>query len=89
MISSIYLNLESVSKFHEIIDPQAIKIESDLTYTEHPVRVLDTKERSTRRETIRIFKIQWEHHAEEEATWETKSYLQPNFLDFLQANSQI
>jgi hypothetical protein len=41
----------------EIIDSQAIKIESDLSYTEHPIRMLDTKERSTRRETIRMFKI--------------------------------
>jgi hypothetical protein len=60
----------------EIIDPQAIKIESDLTYIEHPIRVLDTKERSTRRETIKMFKIQWDHHTEEESTWETESYLQ-------------
>jgi hypothetical protein len=41
----------------EIIDPQTIEIEYDLTYIEHPIRVLDTKERSTRRETIRMFKI--------------------------------
>jgi hypothetical protein len=70
----------------EIIDPQTIEIEADLTYTEHPIRVLDTKERSTRRETIRMFKIQWNHHTEEEATWETESYLQHNFPDFFQAN---
>jgi hypothetical protein len=31
---------------NEIIDPQTIEIEADLTYTEHPLRVLDTKERS-------------------------------------------
>jgi hypothetical protein len=37
----------------KIVDPQAIEIESDLTYTEHPIRVLDTKERSTRRETLK------------------------------------
>jgi hypothetical protein len=37
----------------EIIDSQTIEIEPDLTYTEHPLKVLDTKERSTRRETIR------------------------------------
>jgi hypothetical protein len=71
----------------EIINPQTIKIQSDLTYTEHPIRVLDTKQRSTRRETIKMFKIQWNHHTEEEATWETKSYLQRNFPDFLQAHS--
>jgi hypothetical protein len=72
----------------EIIDPQTIEIETDLTYTEHPIRVLDTKERSTRRETIRMYKIQWNHHTEEETTWETKPYLQHNFPDFLQANLQ-
>jgi hypothetical protein len=73
----------------EIIDSQSSEIQPDLSCTEHLIKVLDTKERSTRRETIRMFKIQWDHHTEEEATWETKSYLQRNFLDFLQANSQI
>jgi hypothetical protein len=70
----------------EIIDSQAIEIEPDLTYTEHPLRVLDTKERSTRRETVRMYKIQWNHHTEEQATWETESYLQHNFPNFFQAN---
>jgi hypothetical protein len=73
----------------EIIDAQSCEIQPDLSYTEHPIKVLDTKEGSTRRETIRIFKIQWDHHTEEEATWETESYLQRNFPDFLQTNSQI
>jgi hypothetical protein len=36
-----------------------------------------------------MFKIQWAHHTEEEATWETESYLQQNFLDFLQTNAQL
>jgi hypothetical protein len=71
----------------KIINPQAIEIEFDLTYTEYPIKVLDTKERSTRRETIKMFKIQWDHHTEEEVTWETEFYLQQNFPDFLQANS--
>jgi hypothetical protein len=73
----------------EIIDSQAIEIESDLSYIEHPIRILDTKERSTRRETVRMFKIQWNHHTEEEATWETESYLQRNFPHFLKANPHI
>jgi hypothetical protein len=30
-----------------------------------------------------MFKIQWNHHTEEEATWETKDDLQKNFPDFL------
>jgi hypothetical protein len=73
----------------EVINFQTIKIEPDLSYTEHPIRILDTKERSTRRETVRMFKIQWNHHTEEEATWETESYLQHNFPDFLRAKPSI
>ena len=70
----------------EIIKPQDIEIEPDLSYAEYPIRVLDTKERSTRREKVRMYKIQWNHHTEEEATWETETYLQRNFPDFLRTN---
>ena len=43
----------------EIIKPQDIEIETDLSYAEYPIRVLDTKERSTRREKVKMYKIQW------------------------------
>jgi hypothetical protein len=32
--------------------------------------------------TIRMFKVQWSHHAEEEATWEQKEELNVKFPDF-------
>jgi hypothetical protein len=73
----------------EIVESQAIEIESDLSYTEQPIQILDTKERVTRRKKIKTYKILWNHHTEEEATWETESYLQRNFPNFPQANSQI
>jgi hypothetical protein len=39
----------------EIIDSQSIEIQPDLSYTEHPIQVLDTKERSTRRVLSPLF----------------------------------
>jgi hypothetical protein len=30
-----------------------------------------------------MYKIQWNYHTEEEATWETESYLQHNFPDLI------
>jgi hypothetical protein len=60
----------------EIVEAQAIEIEPDLSYTEQPIQILDTKERVTRRKKIKMYKILWDHHNEEEATWETESYLQ-------------
>ena len=40
----------------KIIKPQDIEIEPDLSYAEYPIRVLDTKERSTRREKVKCTK---------------------------------
>ena len=71
----------------ETIEQQDLEVEPDLSYVEYPMKILDSKERSTRREKVRMHKIQWEHHTEEEATWETEHYLRRNFPDFLRTNA--
>jgi hypothetical protein len=71
----------------EIVETRAIEIEPDLSYIEQPIQILDTKERVTRRKKIKMYKILWDHHTEEETTWETESYLQRNFPTFLPTNS--
>ena len=52
----------------EGVPQEALQLEPDLTYEEQPVKILDQKERATRRKTIRFFKIQWSNHRKEEAT---------------------
>ena len=54
-----------------IIEVMDVALELDLTYSEHPIRVLDQKNRVTRRKTLKFYKIQWNRHTEDEATWET------------------
>ena len=41
----------------EIIEQQAIEVEPDLSYAEQPLRILDTKERATRRAKVKMYKI--------------------------------
>jgi hypothetical protein len=67
----------------EIVEQKEIMVEPNLSYVEQPIKILDQKERSTRRTVIKIYKIQWNHHTEEEATWETESCLHQNFSSFL------
>jgi hypothetical protein len=43
-------------------------LEADLSYLEHPIKILDQKDCVTRRKTIKLFKIQWSNHSKEEAT---------------------
>ena len=70
----------------EVVDQQEVWVEPDLSYVAHPLKILDQKERGTRRKTIRMYKIQWDLHTEEEATWETESYLNQHFPGFLEAH---
>jgi hypothetical protein len=65
-----------------LLEPE-LEIEPDLSYQEHPIKVLDQKERSTRARSIQMYKIQWSNHSEEEATWETEDCLRSHFPDFL------
>ena len=45
-----------------------IPLQEDLTYAEYPARVLDTRMRTTRNRGVKFYKIQWNHHSEDEAT---------------------
>jgi hypothetical protein len=40
----------------------------DLTYSARPVKILDTAERVTRNKVIKMCKVQWSQHTEDEAT---------------------
>jgi hypothetical protein len=59
----------------EVIAEPEVEIAPDLSYQEYPSKVLDCKERSTRAKSIKMYKIQWSNHSEEEATWETEEFL--------------
>jgi hypothetical protein len=65
------------------IDVVDVVLESDLTYSEHPIRVLDQKDRITRKRTLKFYKVQWNQHIEDEATWETQDFLEKNLPRFL------
>ena len=67
----------------EAVEVKAIQLEPDLTYQERPIKILDRKERATRRRTIKSYKVQWSNHSEEEATWETEDYLRAHYPEFL------
>ncbi|GKV03839.1 hypothetical protein SLEP1_g16082 [Rubroshorea leprosula] len=58
---------------NHIINPKPIQLREDLTYYEHPIRILDFKERMMRRKTIRFVKVLWDNHSVEKATWELES----------------
>jgi hypothetical protein len=60
----------------------------DLSYQEYPVKILETSERVTRNKRIKMCKVQWSHHTEEEATWEREEELKVEFPSFFSDPSE-
>jgi hypothetical protein len=67
----------------DIMFAKVTPLNADLLYPEHPMKMLDQKDRVTRYKTIKFFKIQWSNHTEEEATWEIKDFLRSCHQDFV------
>ena len=61
-----------VSNPSHVIPPQPLEINSDLTYDEEPVTILDWKDKELRNKTVHLVKVLWRNHSVEEATWETE-----------------
>jgi hypothetical protein len=76
--------LKKCLKAHvDVVLPEVTPLEADLSYPKHPIKVLDQKDRVTRRKMTKFFKIQWCNHSEEEATWESEDYLHSRHPDFV------
>jgi hypothetical protein len=65
-----------------------IEMGNDLTCKEYPIKILDTSERVTRSKIIRMCKVQWSHHTEEEATWEREDELKEYFPRLFSKSSE-
>jgi hypothetical protein len=53
----------------EQLPMEELDLGGHLTYNERPIKILDTVERMTRSKVIKMCKLQWCHHTEDEAVW--------------------
>ena len=61
------------------MDHEVLELQQDLSYKEHPVRILNQAERRTRQKAIKFLKLQWSHHSEDEATWKREDRLRDEY----------
>jgi hypothetical protein len=66
----------------DIVLPNMAPLEVDLTYHEHPIKILDQKDHVTLCKAIMFFNVQWSNHTEEEATWESEEFLCSRHPDY-------
>ena len=53
-----------------VIDFDDLHVGDDVSYELRPIRILDSKEQTLRRRSIRLVKVLWKRGSSEEMTWE-------------------
>jgi hypothetical protein len=66
----------------EPIPMEDLDAKEDLSYQEYPIKILEMSEKVTQNKKIKICKVQWSHHTEEEATWEREEELKAELPSF-------
>ena len=66
-----------------MVEIEGLPLQPDLSYIEHPTTILDEKERVTRNKVVKFYKVQWQIHSEDEATWEWESYILEHYPHLL------
>jgi hypothetical protein len=66
---------------------EELDLGGDLMYSERAIKILDTAGRVTHNKVIKMCKVQWSHHTEDEATWEHEEELRAYYPElFLKAS---
>jgi hypothetical protein len=87
---------ENLSAVHDVfhvseeqLPAEDLEVQEDLTYIEKATQILETADRVTRRSTIRMCKVKWGHHLEEEATWEREDELKAKYPELFSSQPKI
>jgi hypothetical protein len=63
----------------EQLPMEYLELGGDLTYSERLIKILDNAERVTRSKVIKMCKVQWSHHTEDEVAWEHEEELKADY----------
>ena len=53
-----------------VVDWGEIEVDMDRTFEEGPVCIMDSRDQVSRRKTVRLVRVLWQHRRVEESTWE-------------------
>ena len=62
-----------------VVDWGEITIDTNGTFEEGPVRILDSQDQVLRRKAVRLVKVLWQHRGVDEATWEREDTMQATY----------
>ena len=62
-----------------MVDWGQIEVDTDGTFEEGSVCIVDSRDQVLRRKAVRLVKVLWRHYRVEEYTWERKDMMQATY----------
>ena len=62
-----------------VVDWGQIEVDTDGTFEEGPVCILDSRDQVLRRKTVRLVRFLWRHYGVEKSTWEREDTMQATY----------
>ena len=62
-----------------VVDWGEIEVNTDGTFEEGPMRIIDSRDQVLRRKTVRLMKVLWQHCGVDEATWDREDTMQATY----------
>ena len=62
-----------------VVDWGQIEVDTDGTFEEGPVCILDSRDQVLRRKTVRLVRVLWWHYGVEESTWERENTMRATY----------
>ena len=62
-----------------VVDWEQIEVDTDGTFEEGPVCILDSRDQVLRRKTLRLVRVLWRHCGVEESTWEREDTMRATY----------
>ena len=62
-----------------VVDWGQIEVDTDGTFEEGPVCIVDSRDQVLRRKSVRLVRVLWRHYGVEESTWEREDTMRANY----------
>ena len=65
-----------------VVDWGEIEVDTDGTFEEGPVCIMDSRDQVLQRKTVRLVRVLWQHRGVEESTWEREDTMRATYPFF-------
>ena len=62
-----------------VLASEPIQLREDLSYIEEPIAIMDRREKVLRNKIVRLVKVVWQNHRNEEVTWESEDNMRTQY----------